>query len=408
MGHRGALNRIYLDNCATTPVAPEVIEAMTAALGTWGNPSSIHHEGRQAAHLLSRSRQAIAESMGARPAEIILCSSGTEANNLAVGGLISRSISRTGRAKIITSTTEHASVRTRLAWEKRLRGDALHIIEIGVDASGGLRLDELEQHLDDEVTLVALLLVNNETGVCQDLDALKRLKLSRPLVPWLLDAVQAQGKLLMDVRLLPFEMLSFAAHKIYGPKGVGALFLRGGTEPDPMIFGGSQEKFRRAGTEDVAGIAGYATAISLMPPPAETAAHLAALEAEFLTALRAAGADFIINGPARNQAEAAHSPAPGASRLPGFLNLSFDGVADRGDLQIALDLAGISLSSTSACHSGVTEESHVLAAMGIDGQRRAGAIRVLFSRYHSPEDAAECGRIIAKTAQRLRTAGSVA
>lgn len=387
------MNRLYLDNCATTPVAPEVAEYMLHIVREVpGNPSSIHHEGRQAARVLAESRAGVAAWIGARPAEIVFTSSGTEANNLAIGGLVGRAIRQHGRAHVVTSAAEHPSVSTRLDWEKRQHGDRLEITRIGVDAEGQLDFDALAAATNPETTLVALLLVNNETGVVQPLDRLKALKLQQPGVPWLLDVVQAQGKLELDVRLLPFEMLSFSAHKLYAPKGVGALFVRGGVELDPLLVGGSQEKYRRAGTENLAGIAAFARAIEICPPPAETNAHLARLEEEFLAALQQAGVSYQVNGPA----------SPGATRLPGFLNLSFEGVASREDLQIALDLEGISLSSTSACHSGVVAESHVLEAMGISGERRSGAVRLLFSRYHTAADARRAAETIAAVVNRMQ------
>lgn len=401
------MNRIYLDNCASTPAAPQVIEAMTEAARLAGNPSSIHREGQRAARLLNDSRQIIAESIGARPAEMVFCGSGTEANNLALGGLISKGMRENGRARVVTSATDHASIRTRLAWEKRLRGDALEIVQIGVDSDGRLDTHALADAVNGETTVVALLLVNNETGVEQDLDTLKQIKLRQPLVPWLLDGVQAQGRMTLDVRLLPFDLLSFSAHKIYGPPGVGALYIRGGLELDPIVFGGAQEKFRHAGTENLPGIAGFAEAVNLLPPPDEVNRHLAELEAVFLGELRSATVPYVINGPADHLSPAAIGSF---GRLPGFLNLSFEGAADRGDLQIALDLAGVALSSTSACHSGVSEVSHVLAAMGVAGERLSGAIRLLFSREHTDEDARRAGRIVASTVLRIRqaSAGSVA
>lgn len=399
MGNRLPVKRYYLDNCATTPLAPEVSEAMAAYMSKrYGNPSSIHHEGRQAARVLSDCRRTIAESIGAKPAEIVFTGSGTESNNLAIGGIVSRAIRTHGRAKVITSTTEHASVRTRLSWEKRMHGEALQVVEVPVGSDGMLDIAQLDASLDDETTLVTVLLANNETGIMQDMEALKQRKLAFPKVPWLLDVVQAYTKIMMDVRLWPFDLLSFAAHKIYGPKGVGALFVRGGIELDPFIFGGSQEKFRRAGTENMPGIVGFATAVDLAQPAGVAFGHMATLEREFLSALRGHGAAFQINGPDEY----------GEQRLPGFLNLSFDGVAGREDLQIALDLEGVGLSSTSACHSGVSEESHVLTAMGINGDRRSGAIRLLFGRYHALNDAHDCARIIAMTVARIQAAGLVA
>lgn len=394
------MKRYYLDNCATTPLSAEAAEAMVSAMrDVGGNPSSIHHEGRLAARLLADSRRVIADSLGARPAEIVFTGSGTEANNLAIRGVISRAIRETGRARVITSRVEHASVQTPLEWEKRVHGDSLDVISIGVDSEGLLKLDELDSALaGGEISLVTLLLVNNETGVIQDLDQLKQRKLKYPMVPWHLDAVQAYTKLPLDMHLLPFDLVTLAAHKIHGPKGIGALYLRGGTEVDPLIVGGAQEKYRRAGTENTVAAAGFAAAVKAAPSAEELHTHLAALEAIFLQELDTSHIDYQINGPDGNHTR----------RLPGFLNLTFPGIASREDLQIALDLDGVSLSSTSACHSGVVEESHVLRAMGLSGDALSGAIRLQFDYSHSLDDARACARIISTVVSRILQADSVA
>ena len=386
------MKRWYLDNCATTPIAPHVAAAMADFLSSaYGNPSSIHHEGRMAARVLADARSTLAGSMGAKPAEVVFTSSGTEANNLAISGIISRAIRETGKARVVTSTTEHASVRTRLALEQRIHGDALEVTHVNVDEQGLLKFDELDAALVPETSLVTFLFVNNETGVVQSVDQLKQRKLKFPHVTWLLDVVQAQSKILLDVRLWPFDMLSFSAHKIYGPKGIGALFIRGGVELEPMIVGGAQEKYRRAGTENMPGVVGFAAAVDIAPPLSDVNTHIDGLEKAFLSELDGQGIAYHINGPAE----------PGDHRLPGFLNMSFDGVSSREDLQIALDLEGVSLSSTSACHSGVAEESHVLAAMGIEGERRSGAIRLLLSRYDTAADATACADVLSRVVKRM-------
>lgn len=374
-------------------MAPEVAAAITAFMGqNYGNPSSIHHEGQLAAHALAEAKKSLAESIGAKPAEVIFTSSGTEANNLAIAGIVPRTIRERGRATVIISTTEHASVQTRLDWEKRMYGDSLQVVHVPVDDQGQLDYDVLDEHLESETALVAFLLVNNETGVMQNIEELKKRKLAFPNVPWLLDVVQAHTKVQMDVRLWPFDLLSFSAHKIYGPKGIGALFVRAGLELDPMIIGGGQEKYRRAGTENMIGAVGFAAALNLAPPPAILHDHLQMLEDQFLEKLGYLAPAFSINGGGRDSAD----------RLPGFLNLSFHGISSREDLQIALDLEGLSLSSTSACHSGVTQESHVLQAMGITGERRSGAIRLLFSRYHTEETAIRAATVIGEVVNRMK------
>lgn len=385
--------RYYLDNCASTMLDTRVAQAISRAMtDVAGNPSSIHHEGQRTARALAQARATVADSLGARPPEIVLTSSGTEANNLAVRGVISHAVRTTGSAHVVTSTVEHASVSTALKWEQRLLGDRLRVTQVPVDGDGALDLPALDAALaGDDVSLVSLLYVNNETGVIQDLDALKARKLAHPAIPWHLDLVQAYTRLPWDVRLLPFDLLAVSAHKIHGPMGVGALYVRGGTAMDALLVGGAQEKYRRAGTENLLGAIGLAEAVQIAPSPEERSRHLTLLETEFLGALHSLDTRFRIQG-------AKH---PGARRLPGFLNLSFPGAACREDLQIALDLEGVSLSSTSACHSGVSEPSHVLRAMGITGEALEGAIRLQFDYSHTPADAADCAAIMSRVLGRL-------
>ena len=388
---------IYLDNCATTPVAPEVADVMDQVTRqNFGNPSSIHTAGRRAAQVLSSARAVVAESLGTRPDEIIFTSSGTEANNLAIAGTLQSRALTCGKSRplrVISTNVQHASVSNRLLFEQRIRGDGeLQVTAIPIDTQGQIDKTELFSAAELGADLATFLYVNNETGIIQNLDVLKELKLRFPALPVHLDIVQAYGKILWDSRTLPFDMATVCAHKIHGPKGAGALFVRNGYPIEPLFVGGGQEKFRRPGTEDVAAIAGFAKAVELMPPPETTHAYFTRLEQIFFDTLQNEKIPYTLNGPKQ----------PGDERLAGFFNLSFPGCTNKEDLQIALDLEGVCVSSTSACHSGVVADSHVLKAMGIDESIRNGSIRILFNRYQSPETAAEAARRIAKVVRRIQ------
>lgn len=387
------IKSLYLDNCSTTPLDLSVREYMFELAETaWGNSSSIHSSGRRAARILSESRKIIAGSIGATAAEIVFTGSGTEANNMAVGGTISW-VKRLGEnCHVITSAVEHPSVTKRCEWETRIGGESVNISYVGVDEKGALDEAALLSKIRPDTRLISLLFANNETGVLQNLNFIKKLKLNYPKISVHLDIVQAYGKLHLDVRTLPVDMLTFCSHKIHGPKGVGVLYLRNGISVDPILYGGAQEKFRRAGTEDVIAIGGFARAVELMPERTTHFEHMLRLETCFLQQLDSAAISYRINGP----------EAPGESRLPGFFNISFAGVKNKEDLQIALDLAGVQVSSTSACSSGVVSDSHVLKAMGVAESDRSGAIRIAFNRYHTAEDATDAAERIAEVVSRIK------
>lgn len=392
---RGLRMNIYLDNCATTPVAPEVADVMDdITRHNFGNPSSIHAAGRQAAQVLASARATIAGSLGARADEIVFTASGTEANNLAIAGTLqARSGSASAPLRVITTAVEHASVKNRLLYEQRLRGpDNLEITYIPIDDQGQIDACALGEATSRGADLVTILFGNNETGILQNLESLKELKLRHPALPVHLDIVQSYGKISWDCRALPFDMLTICAHKIHGPKGAAALYIRNGFSMEPLFVGGGQEKFRRPGTEDVAAVAGFAKAVELLPSPESAHAHFLALEQAFFKTMEEQRTEYWINGPSE----------PGEKRLPGFFNLSFPGCANKEDLQIALDLEGICASSTSACHSGVVADSHVLKAMGLEENRRNGSIRILFNRFQDIETARKAGKIISDVVRRIQ------
>lgn len=381
---------IYLDNCATTPVDPAVVDVMTRVLReTPGNPSSIHDAGRRAAAVVSEARATIAASIGANPKEIVFTSSGTEANNLVINTALVRESGLP--AQIVTSATEHASIYKRLQYEERVRGDALQVDWVCVDSSGRLDVDDLNSRVSESTRLLTILHCNNETGVLQDIDALFALKHKYPRMLLHLDIVQSYMKLPFDVRTAPVDLFSVSAHKIYGPKGIGFLYVRGGVDVEPLFLGGAQEKFRRAGTENVAGIAGFAEAVRHMPSHDQLRTHYMNLETSFFSVFDARSIEYrIVTGD--------------AARMPGMFNLAFPGVVNKEDVQIACDLEGVMLSSTSACHSGVVSDSHVLTAMGVCRDELAGSVRICFNRFHTSDEITRAAKIIASVILRIRQA----
>jgi cysteine desulfurase len=381
---------IYMDNCATTPLDPSVAEVMArVAFECFGNPSSIHTEGRRAARVLAAARACVADRLGARPTEIVFTSSGTEANNFVLASVIRRHLRQREPVHIVTSSAEHVSVLNRLAWEAREHPGAVEISTVDVDAAGRLCLDALRAAVRPDTRLVTILHCNNETGTLQDLDALFAVKHAHPRVLLHLDIVQSFLKQPFDVRLMPVDFLTVSGHKLHGPKGIGFVYVRDGVECEPLLVGGAQEKYRRAGTEDVAAAAGLQRAIEAMPDPAAMREHCVALERVFLAELDDAGARYTINGPPDH-----------ARRMPGIMNLCFAGVRNKEDLLVACDLEGLMLSSASACHSGVVAESHVLKAMGLPTERRAGSVRIGFSRMLTADEVRRGARILAACARR--------
>jgi len=382
---------IYLDNCATTPLDPAAAEEMTrVSCECFGNPSSIHHAGRCASKALNDAREKIAATLSARPGEIVFSSSGTEANNFVISAAARQSGSQGGPVHIVTSAVEHASVANRLAYEARNNPGAVEVTVVGVDQQGGLRFDELRAAIRPETRLLALLHCNNETGPLLDIERVFALKNEHPQMLLHLDIVQSYLKHPFDVRAMPADYLTVSAHKICGPKGIGFVYVREGAPCDPLLVGGAQERYRRAGTENVAAAAGFARAAELMPPAQELRTRFIALERAFFGALDDEGARCWLNGPPDH-----------TRRQPGIFNLSFPGLKNKEDLIIACDLDGIMLSSTSACHSGTVTDSHVLKAMGLPEERRAGAVRICFNKFQTEDEVRQGAAIIARGARRM-------
>ncbi len=364
---------IYLDHAATTPVRPTVLEAMLPYFSeTYGNPSSIHRTGRGANVALQKARQTLAELLGARPAEIIFTSCGTESDNAALRGIALARRTATGARRIITTPIEHKAI-LQTAEELRDRfGFTLTLLP--VNGEGVVQIDALAEALADpsEVAVVSVMLANNEVGTVEPLAALGAL-CREAGVPLHTDAVQAGGKLDLNVAALQVNAMSLGAHKFYGPKGVGLLYLRSGTPFQPFMTGGSHEGGRRAGTENVPLIVGMAKALELAE--AERAS-----EGPRLRLLR----DRLIGGVLEG-VEGAALTGSATSRLDNHASFVIDG-ADAEGMLIALDLVGVAASSGSACASGANRPSHVLDALGISPARAAGALRFSLGASTTPAD----------------------
>jgi len=354
---------VYLDNNATTMTAPEVVEAMQAYwTGQYGNPSSVHHFGGQIRKEVARSREQVARLLGASADEIVFTSGGSEADNQAIRGTLEAMAGR--KRHIITTRVEHPAVRGVFHY---LEKQGYRLTEIPVNRDGDLDLAFLEESITPDTAIVSVMWANNETGVIFPIGKIAEMVKARGAV-FHTDAVQAAGKLPIDVHRVPVDLLSISAHKLHGPKGIGALYIRKGTKLTPLIIGGHQEGGKRAGTENVTGIVGMGRA-------AELALEHLGEETDRVRALR----DKLEKGLLLNCKGAVVN---GKHRLPNTLNISFEFIEGESIL-IMLDDLGISASSGSACTSGSLEPSHVLRAMGIPFTLAHGSIRFSLSRYNT-------------------------
>ena len=377
---------IYLDHAATTPLSAEVLEAMLPYLTEhFGNASSPHTSGRQARQGLDEAREEIASILGAKPREIVFTGGGSEADNLAIKGA-AWAASAKGR-HIVTSGVEHKAVLYAAAIMER---SGFGVTYVPVDRFGRVDPDEVEAAINEHTTLVSIMYANNEVGTIQPIAEIGAI-CRRRRVLFHTDAIQAAGFLPLHVDNLGVDLLSLAAHKVYGPKGVGALFVRQGTALLPQIQGGAQERQRRAGTENVAGIVGFARALELAQGDASARsaenARLAGLRDRLLAGIRD------LNG-----VEPTGHPT---ERLPHSASWLIDGV-EGGDLVAALDLEGVEGSTGSACTSGSAEPSHVLLAMGIDPARAHGALRLTAGRDTTLADVQRAIEVLRSSIGRIR------
>jgi cysteine desulfurase len=352
------MTRIYLDYNATTPPHPVVIERMTAALSAeFGNPSSVHHFGQRAKAALDDARSAVAALIGSDPSEVVFTSGGTESDNFAIRG-VAEALEPTGRKHLVASSIEHEAVLNTL---KALGRRGWTVTLLPVDETGIVSPDTLRSALTDRTALVSIMHANNEIGSIQPIAELAAIAKAHGAV-FHTDAVQSAGKIPVDVKALGVDLLSLSAHKFYGAKGAGALWVRRGLRLVPPLTGGKQERSRRAGTENVAGIVGLGAAAQIARTKmADETARLGPLRDRLEDGILAAVSGTAVNG--------ARSP-----RVPNTTNISFDRV-EAESLLIALDLAGVAVSTGSACSSGTLEPSHVLKAMGLPPHRTQNSIR---------------------------------
>jgi cysteine desulfurase len=353
---------IYLDHAATTPLRREVLEAMLPYLtATFGNPSSAHAPGRAARAALDEAHDRVAARLGAEGREIVFTSGGTEANNLALKGAAWASSARGHR--IVTSSVEHHAVGHTLRYLEKF---GFEVVELSVDRYGRVDPDDVEAALSDRTILVSIMLANNEVGTIQPIAEIARRVRTRKGILFHVDAIQAAPSLDLDLEVLDPDLLSIAAHKLEGPKGVGALYVRRGTHILAQQHGGTQERYRRAGTENVAGAIGLAVAYELACEERTTTVPRVAGQRD-----RLAGAVLAVDG-----VELTGHPT---DRLPGSLSVIAQGT-DGAAVTVALDLEGIAASTGSACTTGSTEVSHVLTSMGYPDDEARGSLRLSLGR----------------------------
>ncbi len=378
--------RIYLDHNATTPVRTEVVEAMAAALRErWGNPSSTHAEGAAARAALERAREQVAELVGVSAREVLFTSGATEANNTALRGVLAGARGR----HVVTTTVEHPSVDEPL---RALEAEGVAVTRVAVDAEGRLDPEAVAAAFRDDTALLSVILANNETGVVQDAAKLAELAHARG-VPLHLDATQAVGKLPVDAVALGADLLSGTAHKLNGPKGTGFLVDRSRTPLPALLQGGPQERRRRGGTENVAGIVGLGVACVLARVElAERHAHVSALRDALWRGLEARVPRVRRNGAA-------------AHVLPNTLSVEFEETAGEVLLE-ALDLEGIAVSAGAACHSGSIEPSAVLLAMGRSEAQARGSLRFSVGPGNTAAEIEHVLALLPRLVARVREAGA--
>jgi cysteine desulfurase len=376
---------IYLDNSATTRVDEQVIDAMLPLMrDAYGNPSSIHTFGQLARAALEEARPPLAALLGAGTREIIFTSGGTESDNAALWGVF-RSGYRAGN-HIITTRIEHPAI---LATCKALQAQGAEVTLVPVDSLGRVDPDAVAAAITERTILISVMLANNETGVIQPLGEIGRIAREHGILLHT-DAVQAAGKIGVDVRALGVDLLSLSAHKMHGPKGVGAMYVRQGTRLPPFITGGSQERRRRAGTENVPGFVGLGAAAHLsVERLGDMATRVARLRDSFEDAVQSRIDGVRVNGSREH-------------RLPTVSSLSFERVEGEAAV-IALDLEGVAVSTGSACSSGSLEPSHVLTAMGLRSDVVQGSLRFSLSWHTTEDEMSETLEILVKVIERLRT-----
>jgi len=375
------MRRVYLDNNATTPVLPEVLAAMQPYFGEhFGNASSIHHHGQETRAAVERARESVAALLGCKPSEIVFTSGGTEGDNLAIFG-----VTQPGQ-HVITSTIEHHAVLNSC---KHLEASGCEVTYVPVDGSGQVDPDDVRRALRPDTRLITIMAANNETGVLQPGEEIGKIAAEAD-VYFHTDAVQAAGKIAIDVKRMGCDLLSISGHKMHAPQGVGALYVRKGTALHPMLHGGSHERSRRAGTENVPGIVALGKAAEL--------ARQGLINGDIarISALRDRLEQTILD-----QVEGTRVNGHGAARVPNTSGIYFDCIEGEA-LVIALDLKGLAVSTGAACSSGAIEPSHVLTAMGLRPEQARGSIRFSLGKQNTAEEVEFALSLVPQTVARLR------
>jgi cysteine desulfurase len=384
------VSRIYLDHNATTPVAPEIADRMDGALREfWGNASSVHHFGQQAKAAVDDARGQVATLIGGEASEVVFTAGGTESDNFAIRGA-AEALEATGRRHLIASAIEHEAV---LNTVKALSRRGWRVTLLPVDHTGLVHPDALRERITDDTAIVSVMHANNEIGTIQPIQELATIVKAHGALMHT-DAVQTAGKIAIDVKKLGVDLVSISAHKFYGPKGIGAMWLRKGVRLLPFVTGGRQERNRRAGTENVPGIVGLGAA-------ADLALRKMRDEGERLGRLRdrlEAGLLSAVPGAERNGAA--------EPRVPNTSNISFERIESES-LLIGLDLEGIAVSSGSACSSGTLEPSHVLKAMGLPHARTLSSIRFSLGAANTEADIERVIRALPPLVEKLRSLSAV-
>ncbi len=375
------MQRVYLDNNATTPVLPEVFEAMRPYFGEhFGNASSIHHHGQETRAAVENARESVATLLGCRASEVIFTSGGTESDNLAIAGLVKAG------DHVITSGIEHHAV---LHAAKNLEQIGCEVTVLPVDGRGLIDPDDVKRGLRPATKLITVMMANNETGVLQPVEEIAKLAAEAEVL-FHTDAVQAAGKVPIDVKRMHCHALSISGHKLHGPQGTGALFLKKGTQLHPLFHGGRHERSRRAGTENVPGIVGLGKAAKLASESFNNGAieRLAAMRDRLQRDVLSRIEGSTVNG-------------DGAQRVPNTANIRFDHIEGES-LVIALDLKGMAVSTGAACSSGAIEPSHVLIAMGLRPEQARASIRFSLGKQTTEEDIDFAIQLLPETVARLR------
>ena len=375
------MRRVYLDNNASTPVLPEVVEAMRPYFGeTFGNASSIHHYGQETRAAVERARDSVARLLACRASEVVFTSGGTEGDNLAIAGLV------TAGDHVISSSIEHHAVLNSC---KHLEALGCEVTYVPVDGRGLVDPDDIRRALRPTTKLLSIMMANNETGVLQPVEEIGRIAVESD-VYFHTDAVQAAGKVAVNVQKIGCDLLSISGHKMHAPQGAGALYVRKGTRLQPLFYGGRHERSRRAGTENVPGIVGLGKAAELALEALEPG------EGRNMAALR----DRLQQGILTHIDEAGVN-GDGAPRVPNTTNIFFDHIEGEA-MVIALDLKGLAISTGAACSSGALEPSHVLVAMGLPGGRARASIRFSLGKQNTAEDVEFALALVPETVSRLR------